>query len=565
MKRSRLISLCGFGALLFTLAPSLLAAADLLDLVSHDAGACLHVKNLKENLQRIEESEFARRLKETPLYQEWQNGPDAANLRAVAAVVEGVSGTPLRQSIEQLFGQEFALALYASPGQEPRGVVLFEADKRGSIDLALGTWDRLEKQHREKRRHHEIEYVASRKASDPKAEVVWYVILDAIVAISDDETLVKRVIELHSAPEDEESIAENPAFAAVKKRASSADVASLFINPRVWDSHVADDPFVKSAWQRCRWLTLRLVNQNDVMQLDFVADYDSVNAPEWWMKWIDRSAKLKTGNRIPQEALISLTGHVPTDSLVHLVRQAMRNEDLPKDMQDARRIVAGLMLGADPFNDLLPALGPHWLSYVVSRKPSENQARTFPVDALVAIELKPQNEVAEDQPDIRAGLHNTLVAGLNLLAATHNSKTKTGLSTIRQREVNGTWIRWAGPVALFRPAYAITDDHLVLASSPDLCEEFIRAGDSRPPTHEPERTTLQRISFNSTQARRLLKTHEDWFMWKAQQDRVSADEAANRLAELDRVIGLIDTASFELAADDSTIRATLGVTARKVP
>jgi hypothetical protein len=549
-----------------------LRADDLLKLVDGNTAACLHVQGLTENMKKIEESAFAKRLRSADLYENWLGSNEYKQLLGAGAMVSTASGSPVRQTIETLFGREFVVSLSLTTGAAPSGAVMIKADSE-AIKSLLAAWDRIDKQDRTKRESNGTSYFASRKAGSQASLQTFYVILEDVFALSHDEAQIKRIIELAAEKDSRESLAGNADFEPATWRREKSEVVSVFVNPRAFDSLLqagGDVPsFARSAWKRCRWLTLRGLFENNKLQFQLIADYDSQAAPDWWRKQVGLQAERKLPlDQVPASALVTMSGHVASGSVRDVLKSATGDDDsMPKDVRQVRRVLAGLLLGADPLDDLLPMFGPRWLFFSVPREPAESIA--FPLDGLVAIEL--QLEGTADQKDrTKAGLENALKSGLNALAAVHNAKTSGELSVLKQRGGAESTIHWAEPVTTFRPAFAVTDRHLILSTAPEICESFVaresqsfRSESSRSGSEDSLANNNQLIVANAAEARKLLETHSDWFIRRAKRDNVSKEEAARRLAELKDALGLIDRTWISVSGDSDTLTATFGASIEK--
>lgn len=571
------------------LSQSLLRGADLFRLVQPDAAACMHLSGLTGNWQRLEQSEFATRLQASPFFADMTDAQKYAELTAVKGALEAVLQRPLREAVESLFGQNVVLATYAVPGAEPDFVLLLEADNAASIDAALKAWQALDGFQPVDQEHRGVTYRSLNKPGRADARNPLIAQFDRVLVVAQKAERMQRLIDLRL-DESSESLATLEPFVAAISSRPQTELAAVYLNPRVLDSavaYVADRPeqwprAVQSAWQRCRWLTLRLVLDTDRqtaagptlddLQLEAIADYDSQGTPAWWQQWVDvATTETLPLNRIPQNAVLTLSGQFSAESLQALIRNILPNEgELSADARRVRRVSKGLLLGLDPLNGLLPALGPNWLVYCVPRPPTE--AKDFPVDALIALDLRPElagsadDPAADTQPSMQDGLDNALLTGLNLLAAEHNSRTTGPVAVLRHKAVAEGTIRWAEPVSRFRPAYAVSNRYLLVASSPELCEQFLtnaagraaggNGSDAKAAT-EPTQYWLAR----STVARQILESHRDWFLWQARRDQLSDDEAGRRLTELDSLLKLADQAEASATLSATQVRASLSLSA----
>lgn len=544
-------------------------ADDLLELVDGNAAACLHVRDLTGSMKTLEDSAFADRLRDSTLYEQWLASPEYKQVLGTGAVVSSVFGRPVRETVETLFGREFVIAMSLTTGTEPTGVLLVRADS-ATIETVLTGWNRLEKQDRTQREFQDRPYFRAVRSGSQSGAEAFYVILDDVFALSNDESQIHRVIELSAADEARGSLARNADFEPATWRRKDHEVFSVFVNPRAFDSLLQAEgdvpPYLRDAWKRCRWLSFRSLIEKDRLQFQLIADYDSSGAPDWWDRWIRMQAEHKLPlAQVPSSALLTMSGHVATDTIRDLVKSLAGDEDsLPNDVKQVRRVLAGLLLGADPLDDLLPMLGPRWLTYAVPSEPAESAA--VPVDGLIAIELQLKGTAAQ-KAQTKAGLENALTSGLNALAAVHNAKTSGELSVLKQRAGVDTTIHWAEPVTVFRPAFAVTDRYLVLATAPEVCSAFVAKEAQAASREESPRAERDEGSFadnnqlivaSSVAARKLLKTHSDWFIRQAERDNLSEEEATQRLAQLQDALSLLDRAWFSVSGDAHTLTATIG-------
>jgi hypothetical protein len=537
---------------------------DLLQLVHRDAAFCLHVPRPVADWQRIQSSKFADRITASPLFREWQDSPEFQNLAGVRSMVERVLGKPLSQAAQQLFGAGFVFAGYVVPGGKPDGVLLQEADSEASIRDLVAKLSQLADPKTEELTHRDTVY---ERWTTKDGKTVHFVTLGKVLAVAESQALIQQVIDLRLDDQLESSLAGREELIKATKRRTDSEVAAVYLSPRAWDSHVTADPEspqpLKDAWKHCRWVTMRL-RYDDAPQFDVEADYDSTDTPESWTRWTDLASSSELPvERIPDNVLLAMSGLLDSPGIADLTQNAQPvDAELPKEIRQARRMLSGLLLGLDPVNDLLPVLGPRWMAYVVPREFDADSAavsKSFPVDMLFAIELQRDDSAPNADSDPIAALHNALGTGLNVLAAVHNTRTTRQIAVVRQKSVGDATIRWAEPVAVFRPAYAIADGYLLLASSPELCEQFLAKSARRGGLGAEFRNTLQFVVASSPAARKLLSTHEAWFMWRASKDKVTADEAARRLQRLDGFLQMLDTVWLSTSLDKDLIRLTAGV------
>jgi hypothetical protein len=568
-------------------------ARDLFQLVDQDAVACLHARQMDAQWQRLSESEFGSRLKQATFFRDWIESPDYKQLELVKVAVEAASGKSLGQSRRELLNQDVVLAWYHTPGTKPdlakNSVLLIEVESPAAAKSALATWNVLERQRTKTHKFRDVEYTHSVKANAAEgARGFWFAILDNVLVLSIREDRIQRTIELAAELSEvskaasgadsrtkahPECLAVYEPFAKAFARRSKAELAAAYVNPRVLVSELGrankDFSAFEATLARCQWLTFSL-EYDDSVKLDFVADYDSKGTPEWWQQWLTVARTAQPIQQpLPANALFAMSGQLASPTIANMILTSLEAQpDLPKDLIQARRVAQGLLLGLDPVADVLPAIGPSWNFSIQTRDPKVSTS--FPVDSVFAVELRSENAgAASGAPDgavsPEIALDSSLLAGLGVLSAVHNvHATGQKVSIVKQRTVDETTIHFADPVAFFRPAFAISKGHLVLATTPELCEEFLKsAGETPKSTDGKSRQSgnLQNVVASSVATRKMLELQREWFIRQARRDKVPESDAEQRLAQLDQFLKLLDRAWMTANIDATTLRISAGIAA----
>ncbi|MFT5324497.1 MAG: hypothetical protein ACI8P0_002359 [Planctomycetaceae bacterium] len=587
---SRLSSVVIVAGLAVTGWQTICEARDLFQLVDQDAVACLHARQLDSQWELLRDSEFGSRLKRASFFRDWIESPDYKQLELVKVAVEAASGKPLGQSRQELFGQNVVLAWYHTPGTVAdlarNSVLLIEVESPAAAKSALATWNVLERQRTEDRKFQDTTYTHSVKANaDENASGFFYAILDNVLALSTREDRIQRTIELAAdATENSDTsratdpqatghpdcLAAYAPFAKAFARRSKTEIAATYVNPRVLVSELGrankDFSAFESTLARCQWITLSLA-YDDSIKLDVVADYDSKGTSELWRQWLQVAESARPSERsLPSDALFAMSGQVASPSISAMILKALpAPENFPKDLLQARRVAQGLLLGLDPIADVLPAIGPSWVFSIQSR--DQEVSTSFPVDSVLAIEVKsdtPDTAAVgnEEAVSLEAALDSSLRSGLGVLAGVHNvHATGQKVSIVRQRKVDGATIHYADPVAFFQPAFVIANGHLVLATTPELCESFLKADPKGENGTLPEFGNLQNVIASSVATRKMLADQRDWFIRKAQRDKVPEADALQRLEQLDQFLALLDRAWMTANVDATTLRISAGIAA----
>lgn len=571
-------------------------ATDLFQLVDKDVAVSVHARGLDSQWSKLRESEFSSRLQQASFFSDWVSSPDYAQLDVVRTAVEASSGKLVGQSMHELLGKDLVIAWYHQPGTKARldrdCVLLVEAEDSAAMESALATWDVLEPQRRTTKKYQGVDCTHSVNAASPAdGEGIWYTKIDRVLAMSAREHLIHRVIELAaeldgdskgrtgksgpaaSSTSHPDCLAAQEQFAKAYGRRTPSEVAAIYVNPQILGREIGrvDKGLAgfESTLSRCQCLTLRLTF-DDSLHLEFIADYDNADTPDWWQQWVavashDRSFL----DRLPSNAVLAMSGQFSSKGVADAFRRTLQGQSrLPKDLVQVRRVAQGLLLGLDPLNDVLPALGPSWVTCVVSRNPEEGSA-TFPADWLFAVELAPRAPENRTLVSTESALDNSLSVGLGILAAVHNAKaTGKRISVVKTLDVDDGTIRYADPVAFFQPAFGIAKGQLVLATTPELCKTFLSGSKSDTTDVAPADQVakqpygnLQTLFVSSLAAREMLTQYHGWFISQAKRGRVSEAEATRRLDQLDQFMRLLDSAWLTASVDESTFRISAGITA----
>jgi hypothetical protein len=140
---------------------------------------------------------------------------------------------------------------------------------------------------------------------------------------------------------------------------------------------------------------------------------------------------------------------------------------------------------------------------------------------------------------------------------------------IRKQTANGVTINYADPVAMFQPAYAITNEYLVLATSPEMCASFLQGSTGSrlsnakitgtPAKHLEGKVQL--IFANTKSIREMLEAHRDWFIWQAKQDSIPKADVQHKIEVLSEFLHLIDGTYISFGVHPSSLRLSLGAIA----
>ena len=577
----------------------------LVRLVGRDAGLCVEIPRLEETVTAFERGEFFQRLQRSRIYADWQTGDEYRHARGIVTVIENFTGKSFRQFFHDMFGRAVVVAVYPGSGPEMSAIMLTETSTREALDGVIEGWNRAEPQQTEV-----IEFAGQtyykRTCSakgGPGMMVLYYCKLDRTLMLTDREEWIRRSLTLARAARADESLLSLPAYQAARKALQGGQAARAYVNPRAWDrvlgfsdspassssATVATPPTglartLEGAWRRCEWLALGLQVDRGIV-IEAVAHYSMEGITERGRQWIrSMSGPAEFLRLAPRDALVVIAGR---QALGDLLKQlAPQNEAGALD--SIRQVSRGLLLGLDPFEDVLPAFRENFGAYLVPRKDSKQDE--LPLDGLFAAELPPAETTiapraglapaaadgapaaattAEHPPTFREALDNGLNIGLNLAAAYFNMRA-TGKPAVVRTENNGAArTRWVDSLGPYRPAYSLTSRFLVIATSPQEIRHFIsREGASASRTVPPAIEALakryfpqenQVIYVDTAAIRRFLVEHGQQLVQHAARVRsISPGDANEVLTHFLDVASLFDTVFAAGRIGEGSARLVIG-------
>lgn len=548
------------GCFLFGAVPGAAAETQhhLLELVRHDVGLCLEVPQLKARLAELETSPIVERLWQRALVRQWLESKDFQKLKDARNGIEFLTGKPVRQVIDELFGESVVVALYPTANEEPVAVLLTQTVGADVLAKTLAAWNRSENPKIEQREHSGHTYFrrTTAPASEKPGETQHYVTFGRIFVLSDDESMIRQVIDLANAAssQDSRNLLDSPVYRKAKGSLSSECFASIFFNPRPWDAQVLRQkdvpPVFDEIWRACESVAIGLRVSNGIA-IEAVAHHDETGAGTGWQRYVEATqGPADFLDRVPRDALVTLAGRHHPATLADLMLSVVPEPD-KNEFNTFRQVSRGLLLGSDLFADVLPRFEANWGGYIVPTSDADQETPS-PIDGLVAFEIP--RSVPQDsdnaRPDLRAALDNGLNTGLNLLAAFYNGRSPSKTATVRTERRGTTLIRWMDRFGAYRPTYALTDDYLVLGTSPEVVSAFDSAKGDHSIKTSPKfqqvaaeflQTENQLVFVNVEELRVFLTRNRDLLVEQAAKARsLNALEVRRRLARLEDVLHLFD-------------------------
>lgn len=448
---------------------------ELWDLVHKDAGLAIEARNLSEQSRQFVKSELFQRIQRHSAWQQLLHGRQVQHLQQVRQAVNDVTHASLVSWLDKLFGQEVILAITPQASGKPRSVLLTRLKQPADLEEILAAWNKLEPRTEAKFQHRGVDYFSRVKAD--QHDPLFYVLIDDVLVVSDQGEAITVALDLALDQQHENALLRLPSFQKLLQTLNSASVIRIVAQPSAWRvSHSAaeakpNDPverWVKQAIDDCQIIGLG-VRFDSGLLAEVVAMSDSLQRSPEWLKVVEKT----TGTpgflkRVPQSAVALVAGRQDVGDLASWILSNLSDEQ-SKKFKNVRQVLRGILLGNDLFDDVLPQMPADFGGYLVPRP--EWQATSIPVDGLIAMTM-PRTERTEEsgrqRPGIRQAIDSAVTTGVSLVLAAQN-----GTATLEQSDFNGTIIHWIQNLGPVQPAYAMTTDYFLAASSPQLIRDFL--------------------------------------------------------------------------------------------
>ncbi len=566
-----------------------------LDLVTDSAAVCLEVPNLDATWLRIERSRLAERVRAFAPFQRLLLGAGFQQWTAVENHVTQMTGLPLSEQLRGLCAESLVLAVYLPEGAKPQGMMIARARDAATLSRSVAALNKLEPQHVDQPQQHRGQTYIRRLKSPKSKEVLFYVLFDRTLVLSDHEPLVRQAIEMQQAAvahaESQKvidgtvrTLRESPAYRVARARRPENGVAFVHVNSRAWDKTLREGAkndneaaVVLGVW-RCVSALAGSLRFDEGLALDVVAELDRTQLPSGWTEFVrstevstpQASADSRWSERIPAAALLAVSGGVDVRPLI-TTWLAVDPGVKSKDFVRTRRVLRSLLGGRDLIEDVLPAL----LSDITvhASAPEQVADRAAPFELLGQFSWMPKTTATasnDDEPKLAVSLDNALSFGLNFLGAHLSGEHPESQIVVRSKGDGTTMRRWLEGLPVWEPGYGVVADRLFVASSKT---ELLRvssmpasppkqAGSTRLNDHARRFFTAatQLVWFDSNQTRAALAKHSDWIATAlAGRSEKSKPSIQTRLSRFSEVLQLFDAAFLAGSLHDDHLRVSLGV------
>ena len=205
----------------------------LLKLVGDDVGLCVELSQLESEVPAMIRSPLAARVKSSQLYRDWLESDDYKKLVRSRDSIEKDAGRPFDELVYELLGKSVVVAVYPSETKSLEAVVLTEMAGDKTIDWLLESWRRKKTYTIEALSHRGQAYFRRAHAmpKNTALETLYYLRLGRIFAVSDKETMIRRVIDLHLANQSPPADKPNAAAARDAQPSSKRRISAFAAGP----------------------------------------------------------------------------------------------------------------------------------------------------------------------------------------------------------------------------------------------------------------------------------------------------------------------------------------------
>ncbi len=479
-------------------APGALQAApvdEVLQLVPADAGFCLVIRDLREHGHRLAESPFAKQFQDSLLGKSLQHAPEFRRLAELEKQLQTHLQTSLAEVRDEVLGDAIVVAYWPANEKQPeRMLFLTKARKPDLLERISGRLLQFQKN------ASEVESVKYKDQSyhrikEKIGKVSYQFVHAGLLALTEDEAMLRQVIDAQTAPAKDHHIAKQ-----LRDLGVADAFATFWLNPRAFDgllkaqAQVAAEPeasFLRNLlkyWEQTRAVALALrVDQE--LELRLVLQVNTAGLPDAAQRFLRTAGEpSRMWSKFPERTILAVAGRFDFTALLDMLSEFAPQEERKKSVADLERACSSL-LGLDLRREVLPNLGPDWGFYVTA--PPAGQAVWFP-HIVVAVETRPKPEQKPLGPALFEALR-TLAGIYTLGQADQTNPTTLKTEMLDKVQVVSLVNEKLFPAGL-QPAFAFKSSCLVFASSPGAIRTF-DSSPLQPVPNKQGRLLLARLSL----------------------------------------------------------------------
>lgn len=519
---------------------------ELLRSLPADVALCLVVDDFRANGEQLSKSPWLKALKESPLFQALGDAPEMLQLSAIKDQLAKRLQMDWPQLRDEILGDAVVFAYRPGPPGQPdqeQAVLLLHARDPKLLAQLLHRFNAEQLKAGElkelrKRSYKGMEYLQRVEAGGDQ----FYYQDGGFLAFTSQEAMLQSVLERRAL----QGAQPLPLVKQLKTAGCDKAVASVWINPRAFDqllkghlAELAQGIEAKSlktfltCWQALDGVTLSVIFDKEPRVVAAVhARMDAL--PPATRKLVAAAAHpSEIWNRLPPDGILRIAGRTDFVALLDTLDELLPGEG-SQSITDVLQHTLGLPLNKEMLKALAPFLGPDWGICLGAPQDKEGVA-----ELLLAVRVQSRPGELE--------LGKTLVKTLQLFARSavndYNRKHKDQVQfkTLKQKGSDVYYFVHEGKLPRgFRPAFSYRDGYLIVGTSPEALERFVkRPGGATPSGTSP----LMRLSFKKL-ADLLKERREPIAAFLAGKYGISEQAAGKRLAALRWGLDLFDHAEI---------------------
>lgn len=436
-------------------------AVDLATLVPDDIGMCFEARDLTSQSKQFFSSELFRRLMEfsptAKFLEEYVNRPRLIQVALAARM--GVSPDELDR---KLMGKRSLLAIWPEQARSAEGSRLLfltetdDADPQFASKLIDAFCQALE-QPGVLVRADDVAYAGTEyrvrviRRGDKRLEVCLAA-LDDVFVLASGESLIRQALDIRAQqPAARGSLAQLKPYVEARQRQQADTALSCIILPQRWldliTARMDDDEeepsyeasakkVVLDSWRVADYWVFA-IRAGSRLSFESYLHFDPERKPGWLAE-MTRSSPAETNflDHVPADAVVAYSGLLDVPEIGHLILIGAASGDGLKlgNVEEMRQATRGLMMGLDPIDDILPAMGPD-VGFFVSRtaplppppvEADEQDADQPPpkptwLEMVVGVRTNPRAP-GDKRPEVQMALDNGLRTTMVLAAGVENAK-----------------------------------------------------------------------------------------------------------------------------------------------
>ena len=526
LKHLLLILLVWLGFTPFASAQTTPFRYDLLTLLPDDFAVCVVLHDLRSNVARWERSDWLTTFRQSPLAKSYFDAPEFQHLERLQAELKTHLGLDWQTLRDDLFGDTLIFSYTPGPKNKPddeRGLFLLHVRKP---DLLVQIIDKLNAAQikADKLKLTALEYKGNtyhRRVEAGKTH--YYFVKDSLVAVAAKEEIIQSFLDRRAT-----LAKDNPWKTRFQRAGAESAFMTLCVNPRMLDAEIVhankkDDP-LPGYWRALEaiFVTVGIKDEAEV-RLSIQADVEKL--PEWARPAFTQTMKPSSlWQRFPERSVVTIASKTDFTGAADALKLLMPEKDRKKLMTDLQGTF-GALLPKDPFNALLPNIGPDWGVCVLPSTDPKHLPQ-----AMFALAVKPGTK---EEP-IDQALFKTVEWFAGIAVLEHNRSNPDAIIRIRTVTQDKVEVRYLSNDKFFppgmQPACALKDGFLILATSPDAIARFhLRDQKGQASKDSP----LLRVA--ATELAKLLEQRRDHIL-----SRLPEKDARKNLDNIIGLLGLFD-------------------------